>query len=222
MLNENVLTIGFARRFATYKRGTLIFREFERLKKIISNKDMKIQFIFSGKSHPKDEGGKHLISEILRFADDKQFHNKLVFIDNYDIDVAKQLVSGCDVWLNNPRRPLEASGTSGMKVIANFGLNFSILDGWWLEGYSKDTGWKIESPEDADKMSDEDVDRFEVDALYSTLENEIIPMFYMRNNDGVPLEWVKKIKSSVKNLATYFNTSRMVKEYNEMFYMKVK
>ncbi|HEY5122670.1 MAG TPA: alpha-glucan family phosphorylase, partial [Ignavibacteria bacterium] len=135
LLDEKVLTIGFARRFATYKRGTLLFSDIERLKKLLSDDKRKIQFIFSGKAHPRDEGGKNLISEILHFSEKEEFRNKLVFVENYDISVAKRLVQGCDVWLNNPRKPLEASGTSGMKIIANGGLNFSILDGWWCEGY---------------------------------------------------------------------------------------
>jgi glycogen phosphorylase len=222
LLEKNVLTVGFARRFATYKRGTLIFRNIERMKKIISNKKMKIQFVFSGKAHPKDEGGKNLISEILHYAESEDFKNKIVFLDNYDIDVAKQLVRGCDVWLNNPRKPLEASGTSGMKVIANGGLNFSILDGWWIEGYTPETGWAIETPKNYETMSEYDIDNFESESLYNTLENEIIPLFYKRDKNGVPVEWAKKIKGSIKNLAGYFNTERMVKEYYEMFYSKVR
>lgn len=222
LLDKNVLTIGFARRFATYKRGTLIFRNMDRLKRIISDTNMKVQFVFSGKAHPKDEGGKNLISEILHYAESEIFKNKIVFLENYDIDVAKQLVRGCDVWLNNPRKPLEASGTSGMKVIANGGLNFSILDGWWLEGYSPETGWAIETPENYETMSEYDVDNFESNSLYNILENEIIPLYYKRDVNGIPVEWVKKIKGSIKNLAGVFNTERMVKEYYEMFYSKVK
>jgi len=222
LLDKNILTIGFARRFATYKRGTLIFRNIERLKKIINNEKMQVQFVFSGKAHPKDEGGKNLISEILHYADSVEFKNRIVFLDNYDIDVAKQLVRGCDIWLNNPRKPLEASGTSGMKVIANGGINFSILDGWWIEGYTPETGWEIESPKDYETLSEYDVDNFESISLYDTLEKEIIPLFYKRNENGIPVEWVKKIKGSIKNLAGYFNTERMVKEYYEMFYSKVR
>lgn len=222
ILDKDVLTIGFARRFATYKRGTLIFRNIERLKKILSNDKMKVQFVFSGKAHPKDEGGKYLISEILRYSETEEFKNKIVFLDNYDIDVAKQLVRGCDVWLNNPRKPLEASGTSGMKVIANGGLNFSILDGWWIEGYTPETGWAIETPANYESMPENEVDNFESESLYNTLENDIIPLFYKRGADGIPADWVKKIKGSIKNLAGQFNTERMVKEYYEMFYSQVK
>jgi len=222
LLDKNVLTIGFARRFATYKRGTLIFRNIDRLKKILLNDKLKIQFVFSGKAHPKDEGGKYLISEILRYSEMEEFRNKIVFLDNYDIDVAKQMVRGCDVWLNNPRKPLEASGTSGMKVIANGGLNFSILDGWWVEGYKPETGWVIETPAEYEKMPENEVDNFESESLYNTLENEIIPMYYKRNDSGIPEEWVKKIKGSIKFLAGNFNTERMVKEYYDLFYSKVK
>jgi len=221
ILNPDALTIGFARRFATYKRGTLIFRDLDRLKRIIKNNSMPVQFIFSGKAHPKDEGGKNLISEIISYTRDEDLKNKVVFIDNYDINVARHLVEGCDLWLNNPRRPQEASGTSGMKVIANGGLNFSILDGWWNEGYSEKNGWKI------DTISDENIpleqrDLFEANDLYDTLEKKIIPAFYKRNDEGLPEEWIKKIKFSIKSLAGYFSTNRMVKEYCEKFYMKVK
>ncbi|MCX7832707.1 MAG: alpha-glucan family phosphorylase [Ignavibacteria bacterium] len=221
LLDENALTIGFARRFATYKRGTLLFNNPDRLRKIISNPDYKIQFIFSGKAHPKDEGGKNLIAEIVSYSYDPAFKNKLIFIENYDIDVAKYLVSGCDLWLNNPRRPLEASGTSGMKVVANLGLNFSILDGWWIEGFTETNGWKIESPKE-ENLSDFEVDKFEANSLYDTLENEIIPLFYKRNENNIPLEWIQRIKSSILTLAPYFNTERMVQEYTEKFYMRVK
>jgi starch phosphorylase len=199
----------------------LVFSDIERLKKLLSDDMRKVQFIFSGKAHPRDEGGKNLISEILNFSEKEEFKNKIAFIENYDISVAKRLVQGCDVWLNNPRKPLEASGTSGMKIIANGGLNFSILDGWWCEGYKPDTGWKIESP-DVETASQDEIDIAEAKSIYETLENQIIPLFYKRDENNIPVDWVKLIKSSIKNLAPYFNTDRMVKEYTEMFYMKVK
>lgn len=221
ILNREALTIGFARRFATYKRGTLIFSDIERLKKIVNNASMPVQFIFSGKAHPKDEGGKNFISQIVAFTRDEDLKNKIVFLDNYDINVARHLVEGCDLWLNNPRRPLEASGTSGMKVIANGGLNFSILDGWWNEGYTPDIGWKINSVTD-ENMDLNERDRIEANSLYDVLEKEIIPTFYFRNGKSYPELWVKKIRSSIKNLAGYFSTNRMVREYCEKFYMKVK
>jgi starch phosphorylase len=221
ILNDEVLTIGFARRFATYKRGNLIFRDLERLRKIVTNSRMPVQFVFSGKAHPKDEEGKNFIAQIAAFTKDEVLKDKIIFLENYSLDIARHLVQGCDIWLNNPIRPLEASGTSGMKVIANGGLNFSILDGWWDEGFSEESGWKIDSLAD-ENASAEEKNNFEVNSLYTTLENSIIPMFYSRNYDNVPEEWVKKIKSSVKHLAPYFNTGRMVKEYMEKFYLKVE
>jgi glycogen phosphorylase len=222
LLDENALTIGFARRFATYKRGTLILRDIERLQKLLEDKNRKIQLIFSGKAHPKDEGGKHFISEILKFAHTNGFKKNIVFLDNYDMEVAKRLVSGCDVWLNNPRRPLEASGTSGMKTIANGGLNFSILDGWWVEGYAENTGWKIKSLENEAGYSDDQINEFESKSLYDTLEKEIIPMFFERNGSGIPVKWINMIRGSISKLAPVFNTGRMVREYHEKFYSKVK
>ena len=221
ILNPDALTIGFARRFATYKRGNLIFRDLERLKKILKNDSMPVQFIFSGKAHPKDEGGKTLIAEIISYSQDEDLKNKIIFLDNYDINVARFMVEGCDLWLNNPRRPLEASGTSGMKVIANGGLNFSILDGWWDEGYNPELGWKIESVMDENIPLDQR-DSMEAASLYDTLESQIIPMFYLRDSKGMPVQWINKIKSSIKNLTPFFNTGRMVKEYCDRFYMKVK
>ena len=222
LLDETALTIGFARRFATYKRGTLVLRDLERLKKILDNKEMKVQFIFSGKAHPKDEPGKNFIHEILKFAHSNGHKKNIVFLDNYDMEVAKRLVSGCDVWLNNPRKPLEASGTSGMKVIANGGLNLSILDGWWVEGCSPKTGWEIKSPDNYDNLSDEEINEYESKSLYDTLEKEIIPMFYNRNSEGIPEKWINKIRGSISILAPVFNTGRMVKEYHEKFYSKVR
>ena len=220
ILNPDALTIGFARRFATYKRGNLIFRDLERLKKILKNDSMPVQFIFSGKAHPKDEGGKTLIAEIISYSQDEDLKNKIIFLDNYDINVARFMVEGCDLWLNNPRRPLEASGTSGMKVIANGGLNFSILDGWWDEGYTTELGW-IESVMDENIPLDQR-DSMEAASLYDTLESQIIPMFFLRDSKGMPVQWINKIKSSIKNLTPFFNTGRMVKEYCDRFYMKVK
>lgn len=220
ILDEKALTIGFARRFATYKRGTFIFKDIERLKKIISNPQMPVQFVFSGKAHPKDMEGKHFIEEIIAFTQRPEFKNKIIFLENYELDVAKKLVHGCDLWLNNPRRPLEASGTSGMKVIPNGGLNFSILDGWWAEAYSPDYGWKIDSVSESQNLSQEEKDWIEVNSMYSVLENEIIPAFYLRNEKNLPVQWIAKIKNSMRDLAGYFNTGRMVREYFEEFYSK--
>ncbi|MEB2330603.1 MAG: alpha-glucan family phosphorylase [Ignavibacteriaceae bacterium] len=221
ILNENALTIGFARRFATYKRGNFIFTNVARLKSLVLNSERPVQFIFSGKAHPMDEGGKNFIEEINRWTKDPELHGKIVFIDNYELDVAKELVKGCDIWLNTPRRPLEASGTSGMKVLANGGLNFSILDGWWAEAYREENGWKIDTISE-DMMTDiAERDLFEANSMYDVLEHLIVPCFYERDQRGIPTAWVKKIRSSIRNLAGYFTTWRMVKEYNEKFYTKV-
>jgi glycogen phosphorylase len=216
VLDPSALTIGFARRFATYKRATLIFRDIDKLSKILNNEQFPVQIIIAGKAHPKDEEGKRLIQEIFQIAKEERFRRKIVFIENYDINVAHYLVEGCDIWLNNPRRPLEASGTSGMKVIANGGLNFSVLDGWWDEGFDPEVGWKIGNGEE---YTDPDYqDEVEVRQLYHTLENNLVPLFYSRREDKLPRAWIAKIKNSMKKLGPFFNTHRMVQEYFEKFY----
>ncbi len=216
ILDPSALTIGFARRFATYKRATLMFRDIDRLADILNDKNFPVQFIIAGKAHPKDEEGKRLIQEIFQVAKEERFRRKIVFIENYDMNVAHYLVEGCDIWLNNPRRPLEASGTSGMKVIANGGLNFSVLDGWWVEGFDPEVGWKIGNGEE---YSDPDYqDEVEARQFYHTLENQIVPLFYSRTEDGLPRGWITKVKNSMKKLGPIFNTHRMVQEYFEKFY----
>ncbi len=218
VLDPNVLTIGFARRFATYKRATLIFKDIDRLADIVNNKERPVQFLIAGKAHPKDEEGKRFIQEIFQIAKEERFRRKIVFLENYDMNVAHYLVEGCDIWLNNPRRPLEASGTSGMKVIANGGLNFSVLDGWWDEGFDPEVGWKIGN---AEEYSDSDYqDEIESRLLYNTLESEIAPLFYLRGEDGLPRRWITKIKNSMKKLGPFFNTHRMVQEYFQKYYSK--
>ncbi|MCB0723674.1 MAG: alpha-glucan family phosphorylase [Ignavibacteriae bacterium] len=221
ILDPEALTLGFARRFATYKRGNLIFKDIDRLRRIVGNSKMPIQFVFSGKAHPKDEEGKNLIEQIVVNSKDEVLKNKVVFLENYNLDVAKHLVRGCDVWLNNPRRPMEASGTSGMKVIPNGGLNFSILDGWWNEAYRPDCGWMIDSADNYSQLPDAERDEIELNSLFDTLEGEIIPLFYDRNTNNIPEKWVNKIKNSIKYLAGVYNTNRMVREYTEELYMKV-
>ncbi|HSP86858.1 MAG TPA: alpha-glucan family phosphorylase [Ignavibacteriaceae bacterium] len=216
VLDPTALTIGFARRFATYKRATLILKDVERLADILNNKSQPVQFIIAGKAHPKDEEGKRLIQEIYQIAKEDRFRRRIVFIENYDINVARYMVEGCDVWLNTPRRPLEASGTSGMKVIANGGLNFSILDGWWDEGFDPEVGWKIGNGEE---YSDHDYqDEVESRQLYHILESQIVPLFYTRGENLLPRGWINKVKNSMKKLGPYFNTHRMVQEYYEKFY----
>ncbi len=221
VLNPDALTIGFARRFATYKRATLIFRDIERLKRIVNNPDRPVQIIFAGKAHPHDTAGKEFIRQIVNFARDPELRNKIVFLENYDINVARYLVYGVDVWLNNPRRPKEASGTSGMKAIYNGGLNFSVLDGWWAEGYHSSLGWAIGNGEEYPDHEAEHQDYVESQALYNVLEQDIVPLFYTRGRDGLPREWLAKIKKSMEVLAPFFNTHRMVQEYTDKFYMPV-
>jgi len=216
ILDPSALTIGFARRFATYKRATLIFKDIERLADIVNNKHYPVQFIIAGKAHPKDEEGKRFIQEIFQIAKEERFRRKIVFLENYDMNVAHYLVEGCDVWMNNPRRPLEASGTSGMKVIANGGLNFSVLDGWWDEGFDPEVGWKIGNGED---YTDPDYqDEVESRLLYNTLESSIVPLFYSRGEDRLPRRWILKVKNSMKKLGPVFNTHRMVEEYFDKYY----
>lgn len=217
-LNASALTIGFARRFATYKRATLLFRDIERLASILCKKDLPVQIIIAGKAHPRDEAGKKLIQEIVSMAKADHLKKKIVFLENYDMNIARYMVEGCDIWLNNPRRPMEASGTSGMKILANGGLNFSVLDGWWDEGYSHDVGWKIGN---AEEYEDTDYqDEVESREIYETLENEIVPTFYNRTEDKLPREWIAMMKASMSKLAAVYNTNRMVEEYCNKFYVE--
>ncbi|MCO6473878.1 MAG: alpha-glucan family phosphorylase, partial [Melioribacteraceae bacterium] len=217
-LDPSVLTIGFARRFATYKRATLILQDIERLVSILCDSRTPVQLIIAGKAHPRDEEGKKLIQELIAVAKEDHLRKKIVFIENYDMNVARYMVEGCDVWLNNPRRPLEASGTSGMKIIANGGLNFSVLDGWWDEGYDPEVGWKIGSGEEYNDLDYQD--EVESRLIYETLEKEIIPLFYNRGDDKLPRGWIQMMKNSMKKLAPLYNTNRMVQQYTEKFYLK--
>ncbi len=217
VLDPAALTIGFARRFATYKRATLIFRDPERLAELLLNPDYPVQIIIAGKAHPQDTQGKHFIQNIFRFANSETFRKKIVFIENYDMNVARYLVEGCDLWLNNPQRPMEASGTSGMKVIANGGLNFSVLDGWWDEAFDASLGWKIGDREETENL--ELRDEIEAREIYHTLEHSIIPAFYDRGDDKLPRKWVRMMKNSMRVLTPQFNTSRMVKEYFLNYYL---
>lgn len=218
ILDPNILTIGFARRFATYKRGDLLLRDAERLMRILNHADRPVQFVFAGKAHPKDDGGKQLIQRIVHFSRNEAVRKRIVFLEDYDMAMARYLVQGVDVWLNNPRRPQEASGTSGMKVIANGGLNFSILDGWWAEGYDPTVGWEIGRGEEYEDQGYQD--HVEAQDIYATLEQDIIPLFYDRTgSDNLPTGWVAKMKASIQKLAPIFTTVRMVREYTEKFYV---
>jgi starch phosphorylase len=217
ILDPEALTIGFARRFATYKRATLLLRNPERLIKILNDPGRPVQVIFAGKAHPRDSAGKELIRQIVHFARRPEVRRRMVFIEDYDITVARYLVQGVDVWLNTPRRPLEASGTSGMKAALNGALNLSILDGWWVEGYSPETGWAIGSGEEyGDEGYQNEV---ESNALFDLLEKEVVPLFFARSQNGLPRAWLSKMKSSMRLLGPQFNAKRMVREYVELFYM---
>ncbi|MCK4965163.1 MAG: alpha-glucan family phosphorylase, partial [Dehalococcoidia bacterium] len=194
VLDPKVLTIGFARRFAAYKRAGLVIRDMERLKKILCDRDRPVQIIFAGKAHPRDSAGKDVIRQIIHLVRDDRFRRRIVFLEGYDINVARYMVQGVDVWLNTPRRPLEASGTSGMKVAANGGLNVSILDGWWAEGYEPEVGWAIGSGESYEDPGYQDM--VESQAIYNMLENEAVPLFYTRSADNLPRAWIRRVKNS--------------------------
>jgi starch phosphorylase len=216
-LDPEALTIGFARRFATYKRGDLIFRNPDRIAALLNDKDRPVQFIFAGKAHPKDNGGKELIQRVVQQSRKAEFRRRVVFIEDYDMNVARYLVQGVDVWLNNPRRPLEASGTSGMKVPGNGGLNLSILDGWWCEGYDGDNGWAIGAGEEYTDLTYQD--EVESRALLELIEQDLVPAFYRRGADGLPREWIRRMKRSIMTLVPVFNTNRMVEEYTARCYL---
>jgi len=216
-LSPYALTLCFARRFATYKRGTLLLRDPERLLKLIKDNDRPVQLIFAGKAHPHDMPGKELIREIVHFAEEHEVTSRIVFIENYDMTVAKYLTSGGDVWLNTPRRPLEASGTSGMKAAMNGVLNCSVMDGWWDEAYSPEVGWAIGRGEE---YADTNLqDEIESKALYDLLEREIIPLFYQRGRDGLPREWIKMMKSSMREIGKSMSSHRMLMDYSNKFYL---
>jgi glycogen phosphorylase len=216
-MNPDALTLGFARRFATYKRATLIFRDVERLKRILNADNRSVQVLFSGKAHPDDDPGKEFIHQIVQFARQSGFAGRIAFVEDYDINVARTLTQGADVWLNNPRRPLEASGTSGQKASLNGLPNFSVLDGWWREGFVKDVnGWAIGADHAWDDQNAQDA--ADAESFYAALENEIVPLYYARDANGVPHAWVRQMKNAIKTIAPRFSTMRMVKEYVTRYY----
>ncbi|MFC2038058.1 alpha-glucan family phosphorylase [Chloroflexota bacterium] len=219
VLDPEALTIGFARRFATYKRATLLFRDVQRLASIVGDRDRPVQIIYAGKAHPRDNPGKDLIRQIIHHARRPEFRNRIVFIEDYDMVVGRYLVQGVDVWLNTPRRPHEASGTSGMKATANGALNLSILDGWWDEGYTPESGWAIGHGEEYGQDQFDYQDQVEANAIYDLLEKEIVPLFYERGRDGLPRGWIAKMKAAMRDHAGVFNTNRMVREYFERCYL---
>lgn len=220
VLDPEALTIGFARRFATYKRANLLLSDPDRLIRILTNKDRPVQIIFSGKAHPQDTPGKEIIRQIIHFERRPEVRRRMVFIEDYDMVVARYLVQGVDVWLNTPRRPLEASGTSGMKAALNGAINLSVLDGWWAEGYTVNTGWAIGRGEEYGNEAYQD--EVESNALYDLLEKEVVPLFYTRGADGLPRAWISRMKAAMRALCPVFNTNRMVRQYAEEFYLPAR
>lgn len=218
LLEPDALTIGFARRFPTYKRGNLILHDYERLLRLLNNADRPVQFVFSGKAHPADEAGKLILQQLYRAIKDAHTGGRMVFLEDYNMDIARHLVSACDVWMNTPRRPMEASGTSGMKAAMNGALNFSVLDGWWAEGYNGRNGWAI-GTEQAYESTDaqDDADAL---SLYETLENEIVPLYYDRKNTAAPSKgWMAMAKNAIATLSPLYSTRRMVGDYVRNMYI---
>jgi starch phosphorylase len=217
VLDPNVLTIGFGRRFATYKRATLLLTDPDRLAALVNDAQRPVQFVFAGKAHPKDEPGKRYIQQIANLRKDPRFGHRIVYIEDYDMNVCRHMVQGVDVWLNNPRRPLEASGTSGQKVVLNGGLNLSILDGWWAEAYDGSNGFAI--GHGRSHVSDEVTDKRDALALFKALEREVVPMYYERDIDGLPRQWIKWMMNSISTLAWRFSAHRMVADYTRSCYV---
>lgn len=218
-LKPDVLTIGFARRFATYKRAPLLFHDVERAVRILSSEKRPVQVVYAGKAHPADEGGKRFIQQIYAMSQLPELKGRLLLLENYNMEVGRYLVSGCDVWLNNPRRPMEASGTSGQKISAHGGLNLSILDGWWPEGYDGTNGWAIGTDASAEMAQDPQAqDEEDAQFLYDTLETSVVPAFYDRDARGLPTGWVKRMRSAMRVLPAQFSAERMVADYAEQMY----
>jgi glycogen phosphorylase/synthase len=218
-LNEKALTIGFARRFATYKRAALLFRDLDRLERIVNHPEKPVQFIYAGKAHPNDGGGQDLIKRIFEISQMPQFSGKVIFLENYDIELAKYLVRGVDIWLNTPTRPLEASGTSGEKAVMNGTIHFSVLDGWWVEGYRAFAGWAL--PKKRTFENQDLQDDIDAETIYNMLEYEIVPAYYSFNDQGVPVEWVSLIKNTMVKIAPEFTMKRMIDDYFEKYYSKL-
>jgi len=216
-LSYDALTIGFARRFATYKRANLILRDIERLASLVNNAQMPIQFVFAGKSHPLDGPGKRVLQEIAHLTQDPRFVGKIVFVEDYDINVGRHLVQGVDIWLNCPRRPLEACGTSGQKVVLNGGLNCSVLDGWWAEAYDGLNGFAIGTGES--HTSNEAIDARDAEAMLRVLHEHVIPLYYNRDADGLPRQWIARMKRAIRTLGWRFSADRMVVDYVRKAYV---
>ena len=218
-MDENALTIGFARRFATYKRARLVFSNPERLARILNIENRPMQFIYSGKAHPNDKAGQDLIKHIIEISKKPEFIGKIIFVENYDIELAKKLISGVDIWLNTPTRPLEASGTSGEKAVMNGVLNFSVLDGWWAEGYNRNAGWAIQ--EARTYANQQFQDELDAEIMYYVFEEEIIPLYYEKNAYGIPRDWIKYIKNTISEIAPRFTMKRMLEDYLQKYYYKL-
>ncbi len=218
LFSPDILTIGFARRVAAYKRWDLILSDLERLLKLVSDEQQPVQFVFAGKAHPQDKNGKAFLQKLMSLDENSVWQKRAVFIEDYDQEVARYLVQGVDVWLNVPRRPLEASGTSGQKVAMNGGLNLSILDGWWIEGYNGENGFSIGAAEDEDDIDEAAIDAQDAESLYRILESEVVPAYYRRDENDLPIEWIRRMKSSLATLTHQFSSDRMVKDYIEKIY----
>ena len=217
VLSPDILTIGFARRFATYKRAPLVFRDLGWAIRMLADKERPVQVIFAGKAHPRDDAGKHFIQEIMNITKRVDLWGRVMFIEDYDINVARYMVAGADVWLNTPRRPMEACGTSGMKVMMHGGLNLSTMDGWWREAYDGENGWKI--GEDTTASSEQLQDDLDAASLRAVLENQVIPLYYDRGKTGLPHRWIKKVRDAMASLIPVYNTDRMVVEYTKRYYL---
>jgi len=217
LLDPEALTIGFARRFATYKRANLIFHDIERIKRNLLDPYTPVQIIFAGKAHPRDDPGKHVLQGIFDKIVSSDYGGRIAFVEDYDMQIARYLVQGCDIWLNTPRKPMEASGTSGMKAAINGVINFSILDGWWPEGYDGSNGYVIGGKDFSDNVEQ---DRYDAESFYSILETEIRPLFYKRNSEGIPVGWTEVIKNSLKTVTPQFSSRRMLKEYVKEAYLQ--
>jgi starch phosphorylase len=216
MFDPSALTIGFARRVAGYKRWNLLLTDQQRLARLINNEERPVQFVFAGKAHPQDEGSKLVLQQLAHWKYDASVRQRAVFLEDYDQEIARQLVQSVDVWMNVPRRPQEASGTSGEKVAINGGLNLSILDGWWVEGYDGTNGFAIGNGNDTAEVTK--IDALDAESLYRTLELEVVPLFYDRDADGLPRRWLTRMKRAIQTLAPQYNSDRMVEEYARKIY----
>jgi starch phosphorylase len=219
-LSPDALTIGFARRFATYKRAPLFFRDIDWAIRVLTDANRPVQLIFAGKAHPRDDAGKRFIQEIVNITKRPELFGKVVFLEDYDINVARYLVAGADIWLNTPRRPNEACGTSGMKAIMSGAIHVSTMDGWWREAYDGQNGWKI--GDDASALDEQEQDDRDAASLRLVIENEVIPLFYDRGRNGLPHEWLKRVRRSLATLIPVYNTHRMVAEYTRLYYAPQK